>query len=156
VTSLIRYRLPVSEDANTSLARWGSELRAKFPLEGADFTFKDYPLEVLGSAAMTAVGGTASDLLRFVRIGNFVFVYGHFLRTLGGVAAPIVTVILPTPTGETFYSCLSAVVSNGVTGVGATGLILPGTKQLQLRRYDGANYNLVSTEWWFNGFYEAA
>lgn len=153
---MIRYRLPISEDANTSLARWGSELRAKFPLEAEDFVFKDYPLEVRPGGTMTAVGGSASDSLRFCQLGNFVFVYGHFLRTLGGVASPIVTVILPTPVGETSYPCLPGTVSNGVTGVTASGVILPGTKQLQLRRYDGANYNLVLTEWWFNGFYEAA
>lgn len=151
------FPFPVFEDPKKTLISWGPYMRfmgdnAKFV--GNLFELQDWPITLTPATGMTAAPTTLSDVARFFQVGKVIYVYAFLQRTLGGAASSVVIITLPVVAKNVRGHGLNVIITNTVTGISGTGLPEAGSTNCLIRRYDGANYNLVTTDITINGFYE--
>jgi len=158
----MKIRLPMLSDAESTLSRWGAELRKIFFLTEDDFLSSQWKTDwdpVLVST-MT-ISAVSTRVARYFSTGNLVhFCYEVFFTT-GGVAATTIQFDLPISVtrgnAEWVFSCL--VVDGFGTTFGGVASTIGGEnlKTVNVKRYDNANWGLGNSRGiLITGFYESS
>lgn len=134
-------KLPIDTTSWTaSLTRWAAEIRAAAIAFVADFIFKDWAIVVSSTMTLTLV---TIRTARYLQIGNLVIFYTAFSFTTGGAASAVVSFTNPViPKDLVNGGGGFSVALTDVAGTTLSGNAILNGANIDVRRYDGANWGL--------------